>query len=274
MPLESAIPGVFRGRFPLTYLDADATGAVRMTSLLKTVQSLAGDHTSSLGWDYRQHLEQGVYWVLSRMSVEFRTWPMWPNTLTVDTWTRGTKAVLALRDFRFGTENGWCGRASTAWVVLKDRKPQRPEPWVKVYTPIQAETPLAEVPPSLPPLETDPEAAVIAESLVRANHSTYATWEDIDMNGHVGNVSSISWCLDCHDETFLMSFRPCTLDVNFLAEMFCGEKYTIGVREGAIKDGARVFDYVINRATDQTPTLRLRMSFLPIVAVTAPSARP
>ena len=266
MKLESPVPGVFRGQFPLTYVDADATGAVRFTSLLKTVQSLAGDHTLSLGWNYRENLEQGVYWVLSRMSVEFRSWPMWPNTLTVDTWTRGTKAVLALRDFRFGTEAGWCGRASTAWVVLKDRKPQRPEPWVKAYTPMQAEDPLAEVPVSLPPFDSAPDAEGIAEALVRAAHSTYATWEDIDMNGHVGNVSSIGWCLDCHDYAFLTAHRPRFLDVNFLAEMFCGEKYTIAVREGAARQNVRVFDYLVVRAADQTPTLRLRLGFLPITA--------
>jgi acyl-ACP thioesterase len=196
------------------------------------------------------------------MSVEFKRWPQWPATLTVDTWTRGTKAVMALRDFRFGTEaDGWCGRASTAWVILKDRKPQRPEPWTKIYTSLQAEDPLAEMPPSLPPLDNAPEAEGLAETLLRVTHSVYATWEDIDMNGHVGNVNSLGWCLDRHDFAFLSAYRPAFLDVNYLAEMFCGEKFTIVIREAATQGAVRVFDYCVMRAVDQVPTLRLRMGF-------------
>ncbi|MEI8096230.1 MAG: acyl-ACP thioesterase domain-containing protein [Spirochaetales bacterium] len=265
--LGSPLPGVFRGQYAIPYAEADATGALRFTSLIKLVQSQAGDHTASLGWDFREHFDQGIFWVLSRMSVEFRTWPTWPCDLTVDTWTRGTKAVLALRDFRFGTEElGWCGRSSTAWVVLKDRKPQRPEPYTKIYTPMQAEDPLAEVPPSLPPLENAPEAQGLAESLARVTHSVWATWEDIDLNGHVGNVNSLGWCLDRHDFAFLRAHRPAFLDVNYLAEMFCGEKFTIILREALpeASGNLRVFDYAIMRATDQVVTLRMRMGFGPI----------
>jgi len=251
--LGEPLAGVFRGKTPIPYVDADATGAIRFTSMIKQVQSLAGEHTASLGWNYREHLDQGVFWVLSRMSVEFQQWPLWPATLVVDTWTRGTKAVMALRDFRYGTEEaGWCGRASTAWVLLKERRPQRPEAWTQMFNQIRAEEPLAEMPPVLPPLEASREAT----------KTVLATWEDIDMNGHVGNVSSLGWCLGQHDFEFLSTHRPRFLEVNYLAEMFCGEKYAVLVSEAApLPSGVRVFDYGVAKEGDQSPTLRVRMGF-------------
>jgi medium-chain acyl-[acyl-carrier-protein] hydrolase len=251
--LAGLLPGVYRGKTPIPYVDADATGAVRFTSLIKQVQSLAGEHTASLGWNYREHLDQGVFWVLSRMSFEFRQWPLWPATLVVDTWTRGTQAVMALRDFRFGTEEaGWCGRASTAWVLLKDRRPQRPEAWTQKFNQMRPEEPLAEMPPVLPPLEASPLATKIV----------LATWEDVDMNGHVGNVSSLGWCLSQHEFEFLSTHRPSFLEVNYLAEMFCGQDYGVFVSEAqALPEGVRVFDYSVARAVDQAPTLRMRMGF-------------
>jgi acyl-ACP thioesterase len=262
MGIKNAEPGVFRQEFPLHYPDADAAGFVRLTSLLNLLQIQAGDHTTSLGFDYREHKDEGVFWVLSRLSLRFDSWPTWPCTLTVDTWARSTKAVFALRDFRFGSDE-WTGRGSSAWVLLKDRKPQRPEPWVTIYNQVRPEAPVAELPVALPPLDAAFEAERRAESLLRRTHGVYADWEDLDMNGHVNNVNAIGWCLAQHDYDFLTRHRPAELEANFLAEMFCGEKFMVLLEE--VKGAAQpTFDYLVVREPDQTPTLRLRIAFRPL----------
>lgn len=262
MGLPSAEPGVFRQEFPLHYPDADAAGFVRLTAILNLLQIQATEHTLSRGYDYSENMAAGVFWVLSRLSVRFDAWPVWPCRLTVDTWARATKAVFALRDFRFGDErDGWVGRASSAWVLLKDRKPQRPEPRVKLYDQVRPEEPVAEVPATLPPLDPATEAQRRAEALVRHTHSVWADWEDLDMNGHVNNVNAVGWCLAQHDFDFLTRWRPEELEANFLAEMFCGEKFVVVQEEQEAPKGRRCFDYVVLREADQTPTLRLRVSF-------------
>jgi len=258
----NAEQGVYRHTYTLAYPDADAAGYVRLTAILNLLQIQAGNHTQSLGFDYREHRENGVFWVLSRLAVHFDSWPEWPCDLTVDTWTRATKALFALRDFRFGVEGEpWCGRASTAWVVLKDRRPQRPEPWAKIYTLMSPEAPVAEVPDALPPFSLDPGAEARAESLHHHARGVWATWEDLDMNGHVNNVNAVGWCLSQHDFAFLTRWRPHHLEVNFLAEMFCDQKFRVLRDELPAPEGKRLFDYVVVREEDQVATLRLRVTF-------------
>jgi len=254
MPISPSEPGVFRAAFPLHYPDADAAGFVRLTSLLSLLQIQAGEHTESLGFNYRTHKDAGVFWVLSRLTVRFDAWPEYPGRLTVDTWSRSTKAVFALRDYRFGTEEaGWAGRGSAAWVLLKDRKPQRPEPWVEIYEKVRPEEPAAEMPAALPGFESG--TACDSEQTVEAD------WEDLDMNGHVNNVNAIGWCVAHHDFEFLSQFRPEFLEANFLAEMFCGQRFKVSRREIQGSEGRRAFDYVVVRETDQVATLRLRILY-------------
>jgi acyl-ACP thioesterase len=253
---------VFRSSFPLHYPDADAAGHVRLTSLLNLLQIQAGEHTQSRGFDYRTNKEAGVFWVLSRLAVRFDGWPAWPcDEMTVDTWARSTRAVFALRDFRFGSGGRWLGRASSAWVLLKDRKPQRPEPWVAIYDQVRAEEPLAEAPAALPLLDSADEADNRAQTLVRQTHAVHADWEDLDMNGHVNNVNGIGWCLAQHDLEFLSQWRPESLEANFLAEMFSEQKFMVAREETSAAPGKRTFDYQVSRDADQVPTLRLRVTF-------------
>lgn len=262
MSISPAEPGVFRQSFELPYPDADAAGYVRLTAILDLLQVLAGEHTASRGFDYRQHKEQGIFWVLSRMSVRFDHRVPWPCRMAVDTWARSTKAVFALRDFRFGPEGGpWAGRASSAWVLLKDRKPQRPEPWVAIYDQTRPEDPTAEMPAALPPFPDPAGVESRAESLVSHCREIRADWEDLDMNGHVNNVSAVGWCLAQHDFDFLMGWSPEFLEANFLAEMFCGQKFQVLTDEVPGAEGLRTFDSLVLREEDQVPTLRLRISF-------------
>jgi len=262
MDIKPAESGVFRKTYTLPYPDADAAGYLRLTALLNFLQVQAGDHTQSLGFDYREHRDDGVFWVLSRLSVRFDSWPEWPCDLTVDTWAGRTKALFAIRDFRFGTDDqGWCGRASSAWVILKARKPQRPEPWVKIYEQVRPEEPLVEMPVALPHFEPHPDVVAMAEPMARHSRGVKADWEDIDMNGHVNNVNAVGWCLAQHEFSFLTRWRPALLEVNFLAEMFCDQGFQVLSEERPALEGTRTFDYLVVRDEDQAPTLRLRISY-------------
>jgi len=256
MPLHSAEPGVFRHTYPLHYPDADASGLVRLTSLLNLLQIHAGDHTASRGYDYLAQKESGAYWVLSRLVLQVDQWPGWPGSLTVDTWSRSTKAVFALRDYRFASPGAadWQGRASTAWVMLKDRRPQRPEAYTALYHQTCPETPLAELPGALPALD---QGASHLVSTVKAD------WEDVDLNGHVNNVSGVGWSLAAHDFAFLSAYRPRTVEVNFLAEMFCGQSFELRRTDLADEGGLKRFDYAVVRTDDGAVTLRMRTAFAP-----------
>jgi len=255
-------PGVFRQTFPLHYPDADAAGRLRLTSLLDLIQVHAGDHAERLGFGYHDNKRRGTFWVLSRLSVKFERWMTWPGELTVDTWVRPAQGLLAIRDFRFGGPER-LGHASSAWVLLKDRRPQRLTEWAGRMPFARPEEPAAETPPQLPPFELETQAERRAEPLLHHTHNVHADWEDIDLNGHVNNVNAIGCCLSQHEPEFLKSWQPASLDANFLAEMFCGQKFMIVRDELPGETGCRSFDYLVVRDGDQTATMRLRMTFRP-----------
>jgi acyl-CoA thioesterase FadM len=117
------------------------------------------------------------------------------------------------------------------------------------------------MPASLPPLEAATDAASRAEALVRHTRAVRADWEDVDLIGHVNNVNAVGWCVAQHDFEFLSQWRPEMLEVNFLAEMFCGESFLVVREERAAVVGRRTFDYLIVREPDQTPTVRLRVTY-------------
>ena len=261
MASSSSEPGVFRQTFDVRYPDADASGYLRLTALLNLLQVCAGDHAGELGFDYHKNKAEGVFWVLTRLSARFDAWLAWPGALTVDTWVRQPQGLMALRDFRFGDSGGWAGRASSAWVLLKNKRPQRLNEWMARSHPARPEAPAEETPLLLPPFELERQAERRAEPLYRQTHNVHADWEDIDLNGHVNNVRAVGWCLSQHDADFLRGWRPVSLDANFLAEMFWGEAFMIVRDELPGSEETRVFDYLVVRDGDQTATLRLRMVF-------------
>ena len=126
---------------------------------------------------------------------------------------------------------------------------------------MRPEEPAAELPVSLPPFDVASEAQHLAEPLVRHTHGIHADWEDIDMNGHVNNVNAIGWCLSLHDYDFLMKWRPQVVEVNFLAEMFCGQKFVVMREDRPAADGRMLFDYLVLREPDQIATVRVRIAY-------------
>lgn len=247
--------GPYSRLWPLPYPDADPTGDLRLTSLLHTLQTQAGDHSQSLGFDYREHYARGEFWVLSRLALQAEGWPRWPAPYEVQTWLRGTKALFALREYRWRPEGGpWLGRACAAWVLLKNRRPQRPEAWVTSAVAEAPEAPWLDVPDALPPWTPGP-AAFTAD--------LEADWESLDLNHHVNQVYPVGWCLARHGYEFLMTHKPVGLTVNYLAEMFAGQRYRVEGGEEAGGTGSRRFEYRVSRVEDGTVTLRLQALWAP-----------
>ena len=251
-------PGVFRSQFDLRYSDVQALGRLSLTAFLDYLQQTAGDHTESLGFGYREQLSQGSFWVLSRLSAEILSWPEWPQNVAVETWARGHKGVLALRDYSLSQQGEVFARASTAWVVLKNKRPQRPEAWTSLYQLVTPETPLEEMPPSLALPSHRPEDW--AQNLCYRSRSIDANWSDMDMNAHVNNRISVSWCLAAHRSDFLNMHHIQRLDVNFIGEIFGDQTYT-PCWEAPFPTEEPIWNYALFPAGQADPVLRVRITW-------------
>ncbi len=250
--------GVFSSQFSLRYSDVQAKGQLSLIAFLDYLQQTAGDHTESLGFGYREQLSQGTFWVLSRLSAEVSTWPQWPRTVQVNTWARGHKGLLALRDFSLTQNDEVFARASSAWVILKNKRPQRPENWTNIYQLVTPEPPFEESPPVLPLPVHRPEDW--AQNLCYRTRSIESGWNDIDMNGHVNNRISVSWCLAAHRHDFLSTHQIQRLDVNFLGEILVDQTYNL-CWEAPFPSEALVWNYALFPAGQTEPVLRVRITW-------------
>jgi len=211
-----------RVRLRVDSRDVDLFQRARPAAICAMMQESAWRHAESLGFGYSHLARDGLFWVLSRIVVEWQGQPGWGDELDLDTWPAGHKGAFALRDFRFSGENGVLINATTAWLVVQrnNRRPVRPRDVLPLPPDCGGVRALDEVPPRIPDVDESGDTRRVA-----------ASWSDIDLNGHVNNTRYVDWMLDGFDEDFHRRHLPRRMEVNFLAEMHLGEFLELEYRE-------------------------------------------
>src|SRR5574344_217287 len=167
-----------RGRYSFmvrTY-ECGANGKATLPTICNYLQEAASRHAELLGFSKSNFEASGenITWVLTRMFVRMERYPAWEEEITVETFPRGGRRIVAWRDFEIKDSAGrTIGRATSDWMVI-DFDP---------YTP-RLQFPVADQ-PSTP-------------SSQRLNFR--AQNSHIDLNGHVNNVRYIEWLLERSEE--------------------------------------------------------------------------
>ena len=219
-----------RGRyqFKVRSYECGPDGRATLPTICNLFQEAASLHAASLGFGKGDFAAAGenISWVLTRMVVKMNRYPVWEDELTVETFPRGGRKIVAWRDFEVKNAKGeTLGVASSEWMIidLATRKIHAiPE---KVFA--------ANDPKNTPVLGLEPFAKFrfpeIADSEVRDVRTFTAMKSQIDLNGHVNNVHYISWMLEpCESRC------PAEMEVVFRSETFAGDEVRV---ETAAADG-------------------------------------
>ena len=204
--------------------DVDFKRRATLDALCRYFLDAAWNHAEALGVGYSHLAAQMKFWVLSRLVVTIQRFPQWGERVTLNTWPRAARGILALRDFEIvNVQGARMVGGSSAWLVLdaRSRRPQRLDKlqWSMKQFPVQRALP------------QEPEK--LAE---RGNgkecFSTLVKYGDLDVNNHVNSASYIRWLLDAYPLEFHQKHKVQCLEVNYLGETTGGQKVSVQSSEG------------------------------------------
>lgn len=234
--------------FKVRSYECGPDGFATLPTICNFLQEAASLQAASLGFGKEDFAAAGenISWVLTRMVVKMNRYPKWADELTVETFPRGGRKIVAWRDFEVKDAKGeTLGVASSEWMVidLKTRKIHAiPE---TVFA--------ANDPANVPVLGLEPFSKFRFPEQGGETPSPLgftAMKSQIDLNGHVNNVHYVSWMLEpCESRC------PAEMEIVFRSETLAGDEVRVAT---AAADGFtyhRVFasggkDHVVARTKD------------------------
>nr|MCR5414942.1 hypothetical protein [Kiritimatiellia bacterium] len=178
--------------FKVRTYECGADGFSTLPTICNYLQEAASVNAEDLGFSKSDFESAGenISWVLTKLVVKMDRYPRWEDVVTVETFPRGGRKIVAWRDFEVKDSSGaTLGVASSEWMLidLATRK--------VVAVP---ESVFAAADPNDAPVlgETPFTRFRVPEGGESAKHSFRAQKSHIDLNGHVNNVHYIEWMLE------------------------------------------------------------------------------
>ena len=196
-------------------------GRATMASVCNWLQEAASLNAETLAFSKSDFEAAGenISWVLTRLKVRIARFPKWEEKVSILTFPRGGRRIVAYRDFVLtGADGVELGRATSEWMLidLASRKIVAIPDGVfaaanTVREPVFGEEPFAK-------LRWDCKAESPDALAFRARRG------DIDLNGHVNNVHYVEWLMEGRPE----AAGPChEIDIVFKSETLAGEEVRV-----------------------------------------------
>ena len=223
--MTEQIPNASDVVFTVRSYEAGIGNHVTLPTLCNYMQEAAGINADNLGWGIRTLQDEGLTWMLSRLTMNVSRYVPWGETVMVRTWPSGMKGrLIAKRCFQgFDEKGAELFRASSEWLYV-DMAAQKiaklPETFADL---VPAGTPDFELPDIGGKFARLPSVDGSVEILTR--HS------DLDFNDHVNNVHYVEWMLEsetCKVESVKCGGRgatalPMEMDIVFRQAAKAGE---------------------------------------------------
>jgi len=218
----------FSELYEVKFYEGDGSGLVTVRSLCNYLQAVANNHSRSRGTSIDHFEAENLTWVYSRFLLEITRYPKCFEPLTAYTWRSGFNTFFAYREFVIAGGDGLTAAAGTTVLALIDRDTRKPVPIPNSLT--------GQFAPELGSAIIRREERLSDPAGVDTGKEFPVRTSDIDINGHVNNAAYIEWITECVPEATARIMRPCSIEVDFLAEAFYGE--TIRSESGNEDGGA------------------------------------
>jgi len=239
---------IFTKEITISSYDLNPKGQARLTSMANFFQEVAYHHASELGLGYHEMKSRKTTWVLSRMRIYMKRYPVWNERIMLETWPSGAERLFALRDFRVLDSKGEViGMASTAWLILDidTHRLIRPREMMEQFKMIVHDVQMFDR--SLDKIVVPDECALMKQHEV--------VFSDLDIVGHVNNVKYMEWCIDAAGSSDNSEKEIRELEINFNHEALFGDRIQISGHEQT--DGETYF--AAKRESDGKEIISARM---------------
>lgn len=193
----------------------------RISSIFAAAQEAATAQLISQGCDQYSLNEKnsGMAWMLVRMYVEVYDYPK-NETVFVKTWPGTVDKITFPRYFTMERGDGSAvAKASSSWILVDtaSRKILRPS---AINTGLEI--------PDIAPAAAAPKRHAFSLPVSYTLHRK-ASYEDIDLNGHMNNVRYIDWVADALPFQKVGAQRISSINVNYAHETLPGQDVLIQV---------------------------------------------
>ena len=239
---------IFTKEFTISSYDLNPKGQARLTTMANFFQEVAYHHASELGLGYDDMKSRKTMWVLSRMRIQMKRYPVWNERIKLETWPSGAERLFALRDFRvLDTKGDVIGMASTAWLILDidTHRLIRPKEMMEQFKLIVHDVQMFDR-----PLE---KISVPGETRQMEMHDV--RFSDLDIVGHVNNVRYMEWCIDAATSSENAELDILELEINFTHEALFGDRIQIS---GYDHTGGEAY-FVATRESDDQEIISARL---------------
>ncbi len=205
--------------FKVRTREVDQQGKLKLSAVADYLQESAARHTTQHHIGPFQLRARNLFWVLSRLRIDMAAYPRWGENVVVRTWPKGSRQVVATRDFILETEEGaFIGAATSQWLLLNadTKKP------CSLEIVSEAFPTLPDVPPAIN--EAPPKVPKLSRNDCRISHDP--CFSDIDLNDHLNNTRYVDWAIDALPPP-VQNRQIASLAVNYLAEIKYGENTTL-----------------------------------------------
>ena len=230
----------FTHEYRVKHNETDLTGRMSIPALGDCMLDIAGLHANEIEWgiDHLQH--GGLTWVIAGMKFHIFRMPMIDSRFKIETHVAAYSRISTQRDFVAFDDEGKIAEVSSEWLIInmENRRPV----FINDFVPRLEEVCIKEG--ALPKFKhlRQGKAAVSSEYQRRIMYS------DIDINRHLYSMRYLQMALDTFDVEYLERCNISEIDLNFIAEVLCGETVDVVRRsEGDVhlvemmRDGSAVF---------------------------------
>ena len=189
---------------------------VKLSALFLYFQDIAVLHAEHLGLGMKDMLDKhNALWVLARMRVDTKRYPIWGEQITIETWPNRPGRVECIRNFTVKDVQGnVLVRAISAWVVI-DADTRRLQKADSIF-PQELFFPAEKaIDTRLGGLRAGGELDLV--------HRRVVGYSDIDVNGHLNNAKYVDFVTDCFSVDEHKKHEIKSIEINYSSEAFAGD---------------------------------------------------
>ena len=175
----------------LNALDTDFRNKWKISSVIKHMLGVAGEHSNLSGWGWNELKDRfNVCLVLVQTHVEMNKYPQCYTRVKVSTWPDNAKRAIITRYFTFeDAETGELYGKAAVQCVLMDMT-SRTVVWANKYDLPWVDTSMLEASCEIPKLRLPKDLIGLSDNKTVSHCATY---NDLDYNGHVNNAKYVEW---------------------------------------------------------------------------------
>lgn len=202
---------IYKKDFEVRFYDCSPNSCARVSTIMKNLGDVAGLDYTERGYGHDKLWDEGMVFLLSRVSIHFERMPKIDEKITFATWEHGIEGPMFYRYFEILDENGVViADANTAWLLVDpvSRKILRPNTFYGEFKIVADKTISAKEPKRI---KLPDSAKYVGE------RKTY--YSDLDENGHMNNSRYADISVDFLDKE-LQKREVKDFVINFNKEVF------------------------------------------------------